>query len=136
MTEQQPPKVTAGATGDIEDEVPPTTAKSAEDRKAASALASLDDRDDSAAAAAKNNIDQEAVGKAISNLSGAPGGVAKQAPTAASAAAPKKAVKIDQADVALLVEELDLPKARVTEMLRAADGDALETMRAYVKPAF
>lgn len=134
MTEQQPPNVVEGATGDIDDERP--AVKSAEDRKAASALASLDTAagDD----AASKNVDQDAVGQAMKNLGGStgPGAGKGGSTTAAAAAAPKKAVKVDAADVALLVQELELPKAKVTELLKAHDGDAVATMRAYVTPAF
>lgn len=122
MAEPQPPTIVEGAnTGDVEDEIP--AAKSAEDRKAASALASLDAANDDAAANGKQ-VDQEAVSKAINSLGGA----------GAAAAAKKevKNVKVDQADVALLVDELELPKLRATELLKAHDGDAVKAMRAYV----
>jgi hypothetical protein len=100
MSEKQPPTVVEGATaGDFEDEVE-TTAKSAEDRKAASALANLDGKEDDAGPA--KEVDQEAVDKAMKSL--ASGG---------AKAAPKKEVKnvkVDQKDVALLVRPwLPLP---------------------------
>ena len=89
--ERQPPTIVEGATtGDVEDEVQPT-AKSAEDRKAAAALAKLDaPRDDDAAAA--RDVDQEAVSKAMKNLGGA-----------SAAEKDVKKVKVDAADVTLLV---------------------------------
>jgi hypothetical protein len=34
------------------------------------------------------------------------------------------------------VEELELSKARATELLKSHDGNALEAIRAYVTPAF
>ena len=126
MTEQQPRNVVEGATGDIEDERP--AVKSAEDRKAASALASLDSTDD--ASGASKNVDQEAAGQAMKNL-GAGGAAISAAPAAA-----KKTVKVDAADVTLLVQKLELPKAKVTEMLKASDGDAVVAMRNYLAPAF
>ncbi|KPM43353.1 hypothetical protein AK830_g3189 [Neonectria ditissima] len=95
-------------------------AKSAEDRKAASALASLD-ADDSAAA---NNVDHDAVSKAMKALG-------TGASTKAAAASTKN-VKVDAADVALLVDELELPKAKATELLKSHEGDAVKAMRAYV----
>ena len=91
MAEPQPKNVHEGA-GDVEDEVQ-TTAKSAEDRKAAAAMASLDARGDDAGSG--NAVDQEAASKAIKSLgSGAPGAVEKKE---------VKKVKVDAADVALLV---------------------------------
>lgn len=87
--EKQPPvvPVVEGAAGDVEEEQP--TAKSAEDRKAAAALSKLDARDDESASA--GGVDQEAVKNAMNALGGA------------SAKAEVKKVKVDQADVALLV---------------------------------
>ncbi|KAI5458087.1 hypothetical protein BGZ63DRAFT_427373 [Mariannaea sp. PMI_226] len=103
------------------DEEPQTTAKSAEDRKAASALASLD-ADESAGS---HNVDHDAASKAMKTLGGA-------APKAAAAAASSKNVKVDPADVALLVDELELPKPKATELLKSHEGDAVKAMRAYV----
>jgi hypothetical protein len=93
MADTQPPNVVEGATtGDVEDEIP--QAKSAEDRKAASALAKLDAPQDEAGPA--RDVDQEAVSKAMKSLGGSSGSGEKQP-------APAKNVKVDQADVALLV---------------------------------
>lgn len=124
MAEPQPRNVHEGATtGDVEDELQ-STAKSAEDRKAASALASLD------AAGNEDNsgkeVDQEAVNKAMKSLGGANA-------AAAPKAAPVKNVKVDAADVALLVDELELTKPKATEFLKSHDGDAVKAMRAWVK---
>nr|5NNP_C Chain C, Structure of Naa15/Naa10 bound to HypK-THB [Thermochaetoides thermophila DSM 1495]5NNP_G Chain G, Structure of Naa15/Naa10 bound to HypK-THB [Thermochaetoides thermophila DSM 1495] len=44
--------------------------------------------------------------------------------------------KVDPADVNLLVEELELSKAKATELLKAHDGDAIKAMKAYIQPAF
>ncbi|KAI1497653.1 hypothetical protein F5X99DRAFT_358367 [Biscogniauxia marginata] len=119
MAEPQPHGIHEGAaTGDVEDEVSSQAAKSAEDRKAAAALASLDDARgaDEAGAAA---VDQDAVNKAMKNL----GGAAKKE---------VKKVKVDAADVALLVDELDLTKPKATELLKAHDGDAVLAMKAFI----
>jgi hypothetical protein len=101
MAENQPPTIVEGATtGDVEDEVP--VAKSAEDRKAAAALSSLDTPRDDEAAGVKD-VDQEAVRKAMDRLAGtgtANGTTAKKEEEKKSI---KKVVKVDQADVALLV---------------------------------
>ncbi|KAI1205637.1 uncharacterized protein F4807DRAFT_464518 [Annulohypoxylon truncatum] len=118
MAEPQPKSVHEGA-GDVEDEVQ-TTAKSAEDRKAAAAMASLDARGDDAGSG--NAVDQEAASKAIKSLgSGAPGEKKEV-----------KKVKVDAADVALLVDELDLTKVKATELLKAHDGDAVLAMKAFI----
>jgi NACalpha-BTF3-like transcription factor len=126
MADKQPRSVVEGATtGDVDEEIPASAAaKSAEDRKAASALASLDDDDGNSSAAA--NVDSDAASKAMKNLGGA------AAATAAAAAAPRKNVKVDPADVTLLVDELELSKPRATELLKSHDGDAVQAMRAYV----
>ena len=90
MAEQQPPNIVEGATsGDIEDEVT-STAKSAEDRKAAAALSKLDARDDDGPG---KDIDQEAVKNAVSALDNKAPVVKKEV----------KKVKVDAADVLLLV---------------------------------
>ncbi|KAI0169959.1 hypothetical protein GGR52DRAFT_552373 [Hypoxylon sp. FL1284] len=120
MAEPQPNTIHEGSnTGDIEDEVQ-NTAKSAEDRKAAAAMASLDSRGDDAANV--NAVDQEAVSKAMKSLGG--GGAVQKKEI--------KKVKVDSADVVLQVDELDLTKAKATELLKAHDGDAVKAMGAFV----
>ncbi|KAI0517175.1 hypothetical protein F5B22DRAFT_131747 [Xylaria bambusicola] len=103
--------------GDVEEDV--VKAKSAEDRKAAAALANLDSSGDGAEAA---EVDAAAVSKAMKNLG-----------TAASAEKKEvKKVKVDAADVALLVDELELTKPKATELLKVHDGDAVRAMRAFI----
>lgn len=87
--EKQPPGLVEGATGEVEDEVQ-DKAKSAEDRKAAAALSKLDARDDDVAGA---SVDQEGLNKAMNKLS-----VSKAAENK-----DLKKVKVDAADVTLLV---------------------------------
>ncbi|KAI2638474.1 hypothetical protein GGS21DRAFT_488560 [Xylaria nigripes] len=117
MAKPQPSTVSEGATpGDVEEEV--TKAKSAEDRKAAAALASLDSSGDGAEGA---EVDAAAVSKAMKNLG-----------TAAPAEKEVKKVRVDPADVALLVDQLDLTKAKATELLKSNDGDAVRAMRAFI----
>lgn len=101
--EQQPASIVEGATtGDVEDEVAPT-AKSAEDRKAAAALSSLDARAEDESGS--RNVDQEAVRKAMDRLTvgGATNGVTSKKQDEKKEQAVKKAVKVDPADVTLLV---------------------------------
>ncbi|KAJ6785388.1 hypothetical protein PWT90_04546 [Aphanocladium album] len=107
------------------DEQPPVPAN-AEDRKAASALASLDANDDTAASSSAP-VDLAAINKATK------GGAGSSAATAKDAA--YKNVKVEAADVALLVEELELPKPKATELLKRHEGDAVKAMRAYVAAA-
>lgn len=87
--EKQPPGLVEGATGEVEEEVQ-DKAKSAEDRKAAAALSKLDARDDDVAGA---SVDQEGLSKAMNKLS-----VSKTAENKDI-----KKVKVDAADVTLLV---------------------------------
>jgi hypothetical protein len=102
MAEAQPPTIVEGATtGDVDDEIP-VAAKSAEDRKAAAALSSLDaPREDDSAST--KDVDQEAVRKAMERL----GGSTKSNGTAVKkdneVRVVKKTVKVDPADVTLLV---------------------------------
>lgn len=96
MAEPQAPNVTEGA--DAPDALP----ANAEDRKAAQAMSSLDAKGEDEAAP-KKEIDLKALNDAMKNL-----GVVQQSPTTAATPvkkeeAPKKLVKVDQADVALLV---------------------------------
>ena len=121
----------------------PPAPTSAEDRKAAAAMSSLETRggDEEAETKKSNNkqIDQEALGKAISRLE-----LADKTSKISSGEKSKKEkeseerekrakVKVDQADVGLLVEELDLNKAKATELLKAYDGDAVRAMKAFVR---
>lgn len=98
--EKQPPGLVEGATGEVEEEVQ-DKAKSAEDRKAAAALSKLDARDDDVAGA---SVDQEGLNKAMNKLS-----VSK-----ATENKDLKKVKVDAADVTLLVS-LALEEARIGE---------------------
>ena len=100
MAEPQPAAVHEGM--DTEDGLPTNK----EDRKAAAALSSLDARGDEEAASKATHIDQEALGKAISRLeisSGKGKGGDEGKGKAKEVEEKKKAIKVDQADVALLV---------------------------------
>ncbi|KAJ0122282.1 hypothetical protein J7T55_002794 [Diaporthe amygdali] len=116
--EKQPPGLVEGATGEVEEEVQ-DKAKSAEDRKAAAALSKLDARDDDVAGA---SVDQEGLSKAMNKLS-----VSKTAENK-----DLKKVKVDPADVTLLVDELDLTKPKATDLLKQHEGDAVKAMRAFI----
>jgi len=121
--EPQPPNVQEGA--DQPDALP----ANAEDRKAAQALSSLDQKGDDDATS-KKEIDLKALNDAMKNL-----GVAteqKKSEAVKKDEAPKKLIKVDQADVALLAEQLDMTKTKATELLRAHDADAVKAMTAWV----
>jgi len=98
--EPQPPNIQEGA------DAPDVLPANAEDRKAAQAMSSLDAKPDEDAAP-KKEIDVKALNAAMKSLGG---GQEKKAGGAAAAKkeqeAPKKVVKVDQADVALLVSSM------------------------------
>jgi hypothetical protein len=102
MAEQQPPTIVEGATtGDVDDEIP-VAAKSAEDRKAAAALSSLDAPREDESAGTKD-VDQEAVRKAMERLGGSASTNGAAAKKDTETKVVKKTVKVDPADVTLLV---------------------------------
>ena len=103
MAEPQPPQIREGA--DVDDETPAVPA-SAEDRKAAAALSSLDARgEDDEGTSKRTNLDQEALGKAMSRLELASKGKESDKGKSKEGEVEKKkpVVKVDQADVGLLV---------------------------------
>jgi len=134
MAEAQPSAVQEG----MDPEGPPAPV-SAEDRKTAAAMSSLETHGGEEEAKPNKQIDQEALGKAISRL--------ELADKAGKVAAGEKGkgkketeerqkrakVKVDQADVGLLIDELDLNKAKATELLKAHEGDAVKAMTAFVR---
>ncbi|KAG5949915.1 hypothetical protein E4U58_001860 [Claviceps cyperi] len=113
-------------TGDAQDNELHTTAKSAEDRKAASALASLDATGHEDPAMNDGVVDREAVNKAMRSL----GDGAKLA--SAATVALSRNIKVDDADVAVLVDQLEVSKSKATDLLKAHDGDAVKAMRTWI----
>ncbi|MCJ1276333.1 hypothetical protein MMC21_004138 [Puttea exsequens] len=136
MAEPQPLALQEG----IDPDGPPPPAD-AESRKAAAAMSSLENRGSTEESETKPNkqIDQEALVKAISRLE-----IADKAGKVASGKKNEKLekekeekekrakIKVDQADVGLLVEELDLNKVKATELLKAHEGDAVKAITAFV----
>ncbi|KXL42369.1 hypothetical protein M433DRAFT_66072 [Acidomyces richmondensis BFW] len=124
--EPQPPNVQEGV------DPPDVLPANAEDRKAARALSSLDQKPDEDAAP-KKEIDLKALNNAMKTL-----GVSQEQKTsgtnmtAAKKEAPKKMIKVDQSDVALLVEQLDISKTKATDLLRSHDADVVKAMIAWV----
>ncbi|KAF1810438.1 hypothetical protein P152DRAFT_98738 [Eremomyces bilateralis CBS 781.70] len=105
-----------------QDEEPQATGPgSAEDRKAAAALEALDAHD--ADERATRNVDAaEALGQAMRALE------VKDKKEDAEA----KKVKVETADITLVMNELEMPKAKATELLKKHEGDAIRAMKSYV----
>jgi hypothetical protein len=95
------------------EEVPPVPA-SAEDRKAAAALSKLDARGDDDVATPAKEVDADALGKAMQNLSVGEG-KGEKADAGKKVEEQKKKIKVDAADVALLVRPCE---SRVMLFLR------------------
>ncbi|OCL04891.1 hypothetical protein AOQ84DRAFT_380127 [Glonium stellatum] len=117
MAEEQPASVHEGAS------TPPPPTGTAEDRKAAAALSSLDAHDDDGTA--KSGADSEALGQAMEKLN--VGGAKEE-----QKVVPRRAVKVDPADVNMLVEQLELSKVKATELLKAHDGNIVKAMSAFI----
>ncbi|KAI9831142.1 MAG: hypothetical protein M1819_005230 [Sarea resinae] len=138
MAEPQPSQVHEGATGPRAAEIEEGDAaqpKSAEDRKTAAALSSLDARGDDDAATGKE-IDTEALGKAmkILDVGGKAASVKKTVKDEGKEKEEKRkaAIKVKAEDVGFLVEELELTKAKATDLLRANDGETVKALKAFV----
>ena len=101
MGEPQPSAIRESA--DAEDIEHPPAPASAEDRKAAAALSSLDAKDDDEFTVQKLDVDQKALGDAMSRLQVAGKGKETGENKSRTEGEVKKKVKVDQADVALLV---------------------------------
>ncbi|PSK34081.1 hypothetical protein B9Z65_8407 [Elsinoe australis] len=131
MAEPQPPAVQEG---DTTRSVP----ASADDKTAAAALSSLDQPSMSTDnAAPKKDIDSKAIGDAMQRLTvseGQGGGAGKEAAKAEKKEEqePAKKVKIEAADVNLVVDQCDLSKVKATELLRGYDGDLGRALRGWV----
>ncbi|KEF63218.1 uncharacterized protein A1O9_01195 [Exophiala aquamarina CBS 119918] len=142
MAEPIPSASNAVDAGD--DETTQNLPANAEDRKAAAALNSLNANEMSQENGETANkqpsaADQEALGKAMSRLEIA-SGVSKKKDDPKKAEAKKevevkKKVKVAAEDVTFLVDELELSKAKATELLRAHDGNAIQAIKAYITPA-
>ncbi|KAF2625864.1 hypothetical protein BU25DRAFT_412123 [Macroventuria anomochaeta] len=113
MAEPQPSTVQEGATD------PHAPTATTDDRIAAAALSTLDAQDDNGTG--KKEVDGKALDKAMKNLN------VKNAK-----AEEKKNVKVEPADVNLLVKELDLSKQKATDLLKTYDGSAVRAMTAFV----
>ncbi|KAI4620524.1 uncharacterized protein J4E87_007212 [Alternaria ethzedia] len=117
MAEPQPSTVQEGA---AEPHAPTGTA---DDRKAAAALSTLDAPQEGENGP-KKEVDGKALDKAMKGLN-----------VKDKKEGEKKNVKIEAADVNLLVSELELTKPKAMELLRAHDGNAVKAMTAFVMTA-
>ncbi|KAF3040335.1 hypothetical protein E8E12_008722 [Didymella heteroderae] len=112
MAEPQPSEVQEGAAD------PHAPTATADDRKAAAALSSLDAQDDNGAG--KKEVDGKALDRAMQNLN------------VKDTKAEAKNVKVEPAQVNLLIKELDLSKQQATDLLKSHDGDTVKAMTAFV----
>ncbi|CAF9916349.1 MAG: hypothetical protein GOMPHAMPRED_000968 [Gomphillus americanus] len=147
MAEPQPPTITEGldpAAPNTETESEPAPKGSTDSRRAAAALSSLDARtdDDSKNKPSPSAADRQALGDAMTRLEGLELG-SKASALSSTTKSPEKErkereaedrrkVKVDAADVALVVEELELTKVKATELLKSYGGDAVRAITAYV----
>ncbi|KAF3051642.1 hypothetical protein E8E11_009250 [Didymella keratinophila] len=113
MAEPQPDAVQEGAAD------PHAPTATADDRKAAAALSSLDAQDDNGTS--KKEVDGKALDKAMKNLN-----------VKDTKAEAKKNVKVEPAQVNLLIKELDLNKQQATDLLKSYDGNIVKAMTAFV----
>ncbi|CAD0087930.1 unnamed protein product [Aureobasidium vineae] len=111
MAEPQPTQIQEG------DQAP--SAIPGSNRSETAALNSLDNQ--SADSKSTNTASTAALGKAMKDLD-----IASEEKSEA------KNVKVEMADVVLLAENLDVSRARATELLKANEADPIKAMRAWV----
>ncbi|KAF3918351.1 hypothetical protein ABW21_db0207878 [Orbilia brochopaga] len=117
---------------DPDAEAPPLP-KNAEDAKTLKALSNLDTHsslDEDSTPTASANTNAEALDKATAGLSSLSAGAGK----AAEAGGKKVIVKVSPEDVAFIVEEMEVTKAKATELLRANGADLATTLKAMITP--
>ncbi|KAG9695939.1 hypothetical protein KCU95_g8397, partial [Aureobasidium melanogenum] len=111
MAEPQPSRIQEG------DQAPAAIPGS--NKSETAALNSLDNQ--SADLKTTNTASTAALGKAMKNLD-----------IASEDKAEVRNVKVEMADVVLLAENLDVSRARATELLKANDADPVKAMRAWI----
>ncbi|KAK6347298.1 hypothetical protein TWF696_007370 [Orbilia brochopaga] len=116
---------------DPDAEAPPLP-KNAEDAKTLKALSNLDTHSslEDSTPTASANTNAEALDKATAGLSSLSAGAGKTA----EAAGKKVVVKVSADDVAVIVEEMEVTKAKATELLRANGADLAKTLKAMIVP--
>ncbi|KAI4731112.1 hypothetical protein E4T49_00919 [Aureobasidium sp. EXF-10728] len=111
MAEPQPTQIQEG------DQAP--SAIPGSNKSESAALNSLDNQ--SATSKSTNTASTAALGKAMKNLN-----IASDEKSGA------KNINVNMADVVLLAENLDVSRARATELLKANDADPVKAMRAWI----
>lgn len=120
----------------------------AEDRKAAAVLDALNANDmsqengETSGTKQPGSQDQDALMKAMGRLEAVAGSgnksskkVDEKKEAAKKEAEVRKKIKVSNEDVQFLVGELDLSKAKATELLRAHDGSLDAVVKGFVVPA-
>ncbi|KAL1303861.1 hypothetical protein AAFC00_000317 [Neodothiora populina] len=120
MAEPQPTDIQEG------DHVP-----SAEDRKAAAALSNLDANTESNNAS--RQADTEALGRAMQDLNVRSDATAGAQQEGVNSAVTRKVAKVDATDVTLLVQQLDIPKSKATELLKRNNADVTQSISAWLQ---
>merc|ERR1711939_396470 len=127
----------------------PDAPATADDRATAKAMSSLDAKPDENAEP-KKELDMKAINDAMKNLETI-GQQGEKKPAAEETSARKQAqeamkrrqeedarrktVKVDQADVALLAEQLDMSKPKATDFLKSHEANAVKAMTTWVTGA-
>lgn len=125
----------------------PRQPTNAEDRKAAAALDALNanamsqENGESQGTKQPSAADQEALMKAMGRLEAVAGGAkgtskksAEKKEVTKKETEVKKKIKLSNDDVQFLVSELDLPKLKATELLRAHEGNLDAAVKAFILP--
>ncbi|EPS42068.1 hypothetical protein H072_3902 [Dactylellina haptotyla CBS 200.50] len=110
----------------------PQKPTNAEDAKTLKALSNLDTHSslDDSSTPTSNSANAEALGKATAGLSS----LSISGNKTADAGAKKVIVKVAAEDVAVIVEEMEISKAKATELLRAHGADLNKTLKAMITP--
>lgn len=119
----------------------------AEDRKAAAALDALNANDmgqqENGEPGSKqpSTADQEALIKAMGRLEAVVGGgktttrkIDEKKEVSKKEAEAKSKIKLAAADIQFVVNELDLPRPKAMDLLRAHEGDRGKAIRSFVSP--
>jgi NACalpha-BTF3-like transcription factor len=133
--EPQPSNVQEGA------DPPDVLPANAEDRKTAKAMSSLEDArsaDINAPAQPKKEVDMKALTDAMKMLeAGVKPATQKKADDSKKKEeeVKKPLIKVEPADVTLVMEQLDMNKQKATDLLRAHEADPVKAMTAWVTAA-
>ncbi|KAF8453127.1 hypothetical protein BGX38DRAFT_1268898 [Terfezia claveryi] len=113
-----------------EREAPPPLPTNAEDLKRHKALSSMESASTVSStddAPSTSSSDPSALGAALGSIT------FKPAPETTSK--PTVAVRVKAEDVAFIMEHLDLPKPKATDLLRRNGGELITTLRAFITAA-